>query len=216
MRRHRKDFEAVLTREGKSVDWYKRQVKTDILKTKIASNLSHGGVSVTEQEIDEYLSGSPNTASSGASVKLRMISIPSSGKTPEQVADAVKAVQDALAKGGDFAEVARKYSEGPHAADGGLLGLIAEKDLSGPIFDAILSVKQGHYSEPVTTESQTQIFFVEERFGASDQDEDDEEKVEQARRDEARKAIQKRKTEEKLATYFAVELNKNHTVDKKF
>lgn len=213
----RKDFEAVLTREGKSLDWYKRQVKNDILKTKIASNMSQGGVSVTDQEIDEYLSANSGATSEGASLKLRLISIPTSGKTPDQLAEKVKAVEAALASGEEFAQVAKKYSEGPHAADGGLIGIVAEKDLSSHIFDAVLSVEPGHYSKTVSTESETQIFFVEERFGSkSDEDDGKNEESEKARREEARKAIQKRKTDEKLSTYFAVELNKNHTIDKKF
>lgn len=213
----RKDFEAVLTKEGKSVDWYRRQVKHDITKTKIASTLSQGGVSVTEQEIDDYLSANSSSKPEGASVKLRMISIPSAGKTADQLAEKVKSVETALVSGDEFAQVAKKYSEGPHAADGGLLGTVSEKDLSSHIFDAILSLEPGHYSKTITTESESQIFFVEERFGSSgESEESDDEDGEKARREEARKAIQKRKTDEKLSTYFSVELQKNHAVDKKF
>ena len=214
----RSDFESVLKREGKDLAWYKRQVKAEILKTKLASNISRGGVSVTEQEIDEFLSSSPSFQGTGASLKLRVISIPANGISPDEAAEKVKSVREALSAGEAFEDVARKFSQGPHATEGGLLGVVAEKDLSSAIFDAILSVETGHYSEPIVTDSETQIFFVEERYAASngeDSDEEDE-KVTEAKRDEARKAIQKRKTEEKLSTYFAIELGKNHSVDKKF
>lgn len=213
----RTDFEGVLTREGKTLDWYKRQVKTDILKSKIASTISRGGVSVSEQEIDEFLSSSPSFKSEGASLKLRVISIPSAGKSPEEISSAVQAVETALSAGESFESVAKKHSQGPHASEGGLLGVVAEKDLSSHIFDALLSLEPGQHSKPVTTEVDTQIFYVEERYAATSSDQEDvkEEDIE-ARREEARKAIQKRKTDEKLSSYFAIELNKNHTVDKKF
>jgi peptidyl-prolyl cis-trans isomerase SurA len=213
----RADFEKVLQREGKNLDWYKRQVKSEILKSKLASTISRGGVSVSEQEIDEFLSSSPSFQSDGASLKLRVISIPSLGKSPEEVTAQVAAIESALAAGESFEEVAKKHSQGAHATEGGLLGVVAEKDLSSQIFDAVLSIEPGHHSKPVTTETETQIFFVEERFAPADADDDDvDEKVMEAKREEARKAIQRRKTEERLSSYFGVELNKNHTVDKKF
>jgi peptidyl-prolyl cis-trans isomerase SurA len=183
----------------------------------LASTISRGGVSVSEQEIDDFLSSSPSFKSEGASLKLRVISIPSLGKSAEELGEQVKTVESALASGESFEEVAKKYYQGANAAEGGLLGVVAEKDLSSHIFDAILSVEPGHHSKPVTTETETQIFFVEERFAAKDSDDEEvDEKVEEARRDEARKAIQRRKTEERLSSYFGIELNKNHTVDKKF
>ncbi len=215
----RPDFESVLKREGKSVEWYKRQVRNEILKTKLASSIAKGGVSVTEQEIDEYLSTSPSFSNEGASVKLRSITVSHVGRPAEEVTSRVQAVEKALAEGKSFEAVAQEFSDDPHKVEGGLLGVVAEKDLSSHIFDAILSLETGKYSKAVVTEGSTQIFFVEERYGSSGDDKDDEddsEEQQKARREEARKTIQKRKTEEKLSSYFGVELQKNHTVDKKF
>lgn len=212
----RPDFEEVLKREGKSLEWYRRQVKVEILKTKLASTITKGGVSVTEQEIDEYLSTNPSFSTDGASVKLRSITVSHAGRSSEELQARVQSVKDALAAERKFESVAQEFSDDPHKAEGGLLGVVAEKDLSSHIFDAILSLETGKYSEPVVTEGSTQFFFVEERFGASEGGEDsDDEEQQKARRDEARKAIQKRKTEEKLSSYFGVELQKSHAVDKK-
>lgn len=213
----RTDFEGILKKEGKSLAWYKSQVKNEITKTKLAGTISRGGVSVSEQEIDEYLSTNPSFTSDGASVKLRVISISATDKTPEQLSEKVDAVKNALDSGTKFEEVATKYSEGAHAAEGGLLGVVAEKDLSSHIFDAVLAIKTGSYTQPVVSEAETQFFFVEERYSARDSEEEEEEDEEsiKAKREEARKAIQVRKTEEKLNSYFTVELSKNHTIDKK-
>jgi peptidyl-prolyl cis-trans isomerase SurA len=212
----RKDFEGILQKEGKSVSWYKGQVKNEIIKTKLAGAISRGGVSVSEQEIDEYLSTNPSFQSEGASLKLRLISISSADKTPEQLAEKVQAVESALESGTSFEDVAKKYSEGPHASEGGLLGVVAEKDLSSHIFDALLSVETGKYSKAISSAQDTQFFFVEERYSAKDSEDDEEDEAsKESKREEARKAIQRRKTEEKLNAYFTLELNKNHTIDKK-
>lgn len=212
----RSDFEAVLKREGKSPEWYRRQVKVEILKTKLASTITKGGVSVTDQEIDEYLSTNPSFSSDGSSVKLRSITVSHAGRSSEEVQARLQAIQDAFSADRKFESVAQEFSDDPHKVEGGLLGVVAEKDLSSHIFDAILSLETGKCSEPVVTEGSTQFFLVEERFRASGEGEDDdEEKQQTARREEARKAIQKRKTEEKLSSYFGVELQKAHAVDKK-
>lgn len=219
----RPDFEAVLAREGKTLPWYKRQVRSEILKTKLASSIVKGGVSVSEQEIDEYVSSSPVFSNTGASVKLRSLTISHLGRSSDEVAAKVKAVEEALAADRSFESVAQEFSDDPNKVEGGLLGIVAEKDLSSQIFDAILSLDPGKYSKPVVAEGSTQLFFVEERFGSRDSDDDSEEdsgeeseEQQKVRRDEARKAIQKRKTEEKLSSYFGLEIQKNHTVDKKF
>lgn len=211
----RGEFEAVLAKEGKSVEWYKRQIRTDILRTKLASTIVRGGISVSDGEIDEYLSNHPSFKSEGASVKLRVISISPEGRSPEDMAARVKTVQETLDSGTPFAEVATKMSDASNSSDGGLLGVVAEKDLSSDIFDAIMSLEPGKHSAPVVTDTSTQIFLVEQRFGSQD-GEHDEDETKEAMREEARAAIQKQKSEQKLAAYFSTELFKAHSVDKKF
>ncbi|MFN4895283.1 MAG: SurA N-terminal domain-containing protein [Pseudomonadota bacterium] len=225
----RPDFEGVLKREGKSVAWYRRQVRSEILKTKLASSIAKGGVSVSEQEVDEYVSSNPSLSSGGASVKLRSISIAHAGRSNDEISAKVQAVEQALAAGKSFESAAQEFSDNPNRAEGGLLGMVAVKDLSGHILEAVRSLEAGKYSKPVVTEGVTQIFFVEERLGAEDDEEGEENQEDKeddngteseaqlkARRDEARKTIQKRKTEEKLSSYFGAELQKNHIVDKKY
>jgi peptidyl-prolyl cis-trans isomerase SurA len=211
----RPEFEAVLAKEGKSIAWYKRQIRTDILRTKLASTIVRGGISVSDGEIDEYVANNPSFKSEGATVKLRVITISAEGRTSEDMAARVKSAQDALESGTPFAEVATKMSDSSNSSEGGLLGVVAEKDLSGDIFDAVMSLEPGKHSAPVVSETTTQIFFVEQRFGSED-GEHDEEQSKAAMREEARGTIQKQKSEQKLAAYFSTELLKTHSVDKKF
>jgi peptidyl-prolyl cis-trans isomerase SurA len=212
----RPDFEAVLKREGKNIDWYRRQVKGEITKTKLASSIAKGGISVSDQEIDDYLSSSTSLTSDEASLKLRVITVSKAGRTQDDFDSRVKSIQAALQLGRSFESVAKDFSDDPNKEEGGLLGTVAENDLSSHILDAVASVEAGKYSEPVVTDTGVQLFFVEQRFAAEGEDDDDNEDRQKARREEARKVIQDRKTKEKLSSYFGVEIQKNHTVDKKF
>lgn len=209
----RMEFEHVLAKEGKTIEWYKRQVNNDILRTKIVSAMTQGGVSVSETEIDQYLEGRGTTNSSSPSLRLRVISVDHAGKNPEEIASKVQKIQEKLESGAPFAKIATELSDGPNKDDGGLLGLIAEKDLHSEVFDAVFSLSPGAFSEPVITENATQIFFVEERFDTSSSGEGS---SNEAQREEARKIIQQRKTEERVSKYFAVDIYKNHVIDRKF
>lgn len=213
----RAQFESVLSKEGKSIEWYRRQVRTDILRTKLASTIMRGGMSVSDNEIDEYLKNQPSLKHEGASLKLRDIAVSSVGRSPEEVQARVQEILDALSRGEQFSDVAKRMSDGPNREDGGLLGIVAEKDLSSDVFDAVLAVEEGAHSGAIVSGDSTHIFFVEQRLAARDGDEDEpDEETQKALREEARAAIQKQKTDEKLATYFSTELFKNHSVDKKF
>lgn len=211
----RSDFENVLAREGKSIDWYRHQVRTDILRTKLASGISRGGISVMESEIDEYLKNAPSFKLEGAALKLRVISLIKNGASDQEFTSRLQETMTALDNGEKFAEVAKRLSNGPNNTEGGLLGVVPEKDLSSEVSNVLATLKPGSYSKPLATADGAQIFFVEQRFGGADS-EDDDEANEQAKREEARGAIQKQKTEEKLSAYFATEIFKNHSVDRKF
>jgi peptidyl-prolyl cis-trans isomerase SurA len=208
------EFETVLAKEGKTIEWYKRQVHNDILKTKIVSSMAQGGVSVSDHEIDQYLEGRGSAETQSPTLQLRVIGIDHTGREPEEIAKRLEEIKNRLSSGSKFADVAAAYSEGPNKEEGGLLGLIAEKDLHSEVFDVVFALDEGSVSEPVITDTSTQIFYVEKRFGTEKKD--DNTTADQALREEARKAIQQRKTEEKLSSYFAIDIYKNHIVDRKF
>ncbi len=208
----RKDFEKALIAEGRTLAGYKQQVRLDILRTRLASAMTRGGVSISDKEVDEYLESHPELLQSGETVKLRQVLVSSFGRDSTALKARSEEILQALEDGEKFADVATRLSEGPHASDGGLIGVVAAKDLSGDISAAISSLDPGEWSAPLESEAGIQIFFVEQRFGGSEEGEDG---ASQAVRDEVRQSLQKQKSQEKLSSFFSNELYKNHAVDKK-
>ena len=211
----RDEFEAALAKQGQNLKTYRQQIRVDILKTKLAGSISRGGTSVSESEIDEYLASSNELTQGTASIRLRHIIIIAQGKDPAQVQERVNQVTTALESGEDFGQVASRLSDGPHASEGGLIGTLAEKDLSSDIRDAVATVKPGSYTAPLESENGVQFFFVEERFAGSSEESESQEESLEARRAEARRILQQQKTQSRLSSYFIGELYKNHAVDKK-
>jgi peptidyl-prolyl cis-trans isomerase SurA len=208
----RSEFEKALLADGRTLSAYKQQVRLDILRTRLASSMTRGGVSISDAEVDEYIRNHSEIIQSEGTVKLRQIVISSFGRDPTTLRARTSEIFQALEGGEKFADLATRFSEGPQASDGGLIGVVAEKDLSEDISSAIASLNTGEWSAPLETEAGVQIFFIEQRFKGSEEGETDDS---DALRNEVRQSLQQQKSQEKLSSFFSGELYKNHAVDKK-
>jgi peptidyl-prolyl cis-trans isomerase SurA len=208
----RPDFEVALKKEGQTIETYRNQIRFDILRTKLMSTMMHGGVSVSDGEIDDYIAAHPELSKSGTILKLSVISIASEGRSQEQVETKIAEVIGALDAGDAFSEVAKRFSDGPNAQEGGSLGIVAEGDLSPQIFESVFSLDADQHTPPLRSERGAQIFFVEQRFSAID---DDEEAREEAIRKEVKATLQKQKSQDRMSSFFINDLYKHHAVDKK-
>ena len=214
----RAEFEKALASEGRDFASYKRQVKFDILKTKLSGSVARGGVSVADAEIDKYLEEHPDFKTAGTSLRLRRILISATDRSPEDLRTRLALVMEDLNDDKNFGDIASHYSDGPEGREGGSLGIIAEKDLSSEISEAVKGLSEGQNSKPIESEQGIQIFHLEQRIGKKDGDDDSEvdpEDIEEALRAEIKKILQQQKTQERVATYFSSDLYKNHSIDKK-
>jgi parvulin-like peptidyl-prolyl isomerase len=76
----------------------------------------------------------------------------------------IERIKAALQGGADFAEMARKYSEGPEAAEGGDLGFFAEKGINKAFAEAAFSLEAGQMSDVVETEFGYHLILVEKKL----------------------------------------------------
>jgi peptidyl-prolyl cis-trans isomerase SurA len=206
----RGQFNEALAKEGKSLASYKQDIRMEIMKAKIVSTISRGGVSTTETEVDEYISEHPELHPTTASVKLHRMTISKTGRSAEEVEVRIQQIKEALQKGDSFGNVAARLADMGQNPDSTLLGVIAQSDLSPDIQSTIEGVPNGQHSNPLETETEVQIFLVERRFTGEDEDEDEE-----ALRAEVRQILQKQKTQQRLSQYFGEEIYKNHAIDKR-
>lgn len=72
-------------------------------------------------------------------------------RTKEEARKRAEAILAALKKGGDFAEIAKKESDGPSSVRGGALGKFTRERMVKPFADAAFSLKPGQLSDVVET-----------------------------------------------------------------
>ncbi|WP_315797281.1 MULTISPECIES: peptidylprolyl isomerase [unclassified Bradyrhizobium] len=77
--------------------------------------------------------------------------------------DEAKAVKAELAKGADFAELAKKKSKDPGASDGGDLGFFTKEQMVPEFANVAFAMEPGKISDPVKTQFGWHVIKVEEK-----------------------------------------------------
>lgn len=73
-----------------------------------------------------------------------------------------ESISQAIRANGDFAELALKYSEGPEATEGGVLGVVRQDELLEPIAEALKTMNPGDISRPIKTSLGYHIIALDE------------------------------------------------------
>ncbi|MBI5748231.1 MAG: SurA N-terminal domain-containing protein [Nitrospinae bacterium] len=122
-------------------------------------------VKIEDNRVNEYYNGHINEYKLAKRVKAGHILIAVSPEADEKAevegrAKAVKVLQE-LKGGGDFAELAKKYSDDPNKGKGGDLGFFSKGQMVKQFEDAAFALKEGEPSEPVRTPFGYHIIKVE-------------------------------------------------------
>ena len=124
-------------------------------------------VAVTDDEAKAYYDANPDAFTQQEQVKARhiLISLPQDADKAA-VASAEKRIRSVLAKaraGQDFAALAKQYSDGPSAPNGGDLGWFGKGAMVEAFEKAAFATKKGDISDPVRTRFGWHIIKVEDR-----------------------------------------------------
>lgn len=153
-------FQQQLEREGLTVqqlrELWSEKLKTRMLSDRLMYAEVMKDIKVTEREVRDYYNNNlDQLPRRPATVSLAQILILPS--VSDDIISAARAklenIEGMLRAGGDFAELATEYSEGPSAKYGGSLGYINLEDLNNPEFEAAVKrLTVGEVSGPVLTE----------------------------------------------------------------
>jgi peptidyl-prolyl cis-trans isomerase SurA len=137
-----------------------------------------------------------NSAKAIKEYRARHIVIsPSELQTEEQSIARIEKLREQVVAGGDFAELARKYSQDDNSANlGGEMDWFVAGEYGARVTEVVESLKDGEISEPFRTELGWHIL---KREGTRERD-----RTEEFLRGQAREAIMRRKAEEEYDNYL--------------
>ncbi|MFH1242474.1 MAG: SurA N-terminal domain-containing protein [Pseudomonadota bacterium] len=126
-----------------------------------------GNVNIAEKEVEAYYAYNPDRFVEPRQVKARHIllelKLGADKAKEEEVRKAAEAVLKEARQGKDFAELAKKYSQGPASSEGGDLGYFSEGQMEKPFEQAAFNLKKGEISDLVRTRFGYHIIKVEDR-----------------------------------------------------
>jgi len=123
---------------------------------------------ITESDIAQYYQDYRQEFSHDERIRIRRIFL-DAGQSPEDRARAkarLLALKAELDQGAAFADLARAHSEGPEAADGGLVGWVERGDLVAELEAPVFALQVGEVTEPIDTEFGVLLMKADERVGA--------------------------------------------------
>lgn len=204
----RDDFIKALAEQGKDFKSYRKQIRLEILRSKLIGKIMRESAGVSEAEIDRYIKDNPELNKSGTKVKLSQILVFSKDRDPLDAQNKIEKAKKRLMAGESFEEIAREFSESPEGAEGGSLGVIAEEDLSTDIFEAVFGLEEGGISDIIQSSVGYHLFKVEKRFVGKDSTDSE------TLRAEVRKQLREQQLLLKQQSYFASEIYAQYSVEK--
>ena len=160
----RATFERALLEQQLTLKDLKERYRQQLMIRRLIDRKVAGGITVTPIEIEAYYNKNLNLFQQPERVKLKNILI-SIKKFPDPVKalNLAKDISKRLGEGCDFDGLAKMYSDGPGAAEGGLMDYVKRGDLLPEIERAVFSLKPGEVTGIVQSSLGYHIFKVEEK-----------------------------------------------------
>jgi peptidyl-prolyl cis-trans isomerase SurA len=160
------ELEAAARKEGVNFEDFKAQIHNQLLTQMVVRDEVGRKIQMTQGEAQKYYDEHKDQFQQPEQIKLSEILIPTpENATPAQITQAeakAKDVKGQADKGADFAELAKKYSGGPSAAQGGELGVWKRGGLAKVLEDATFDLKVGDSTQPIRTRQGFVILKVTE------------------------------------------------------
>ncbi|MBN1526923.1 MAG: peptidylprolyl isomerase [Candidatus Omnitrophica bacterium] len=155
-------FEKVLAQQGMTMKKLRLRYKEQIMSRKLIDQKVGGKIAISPVEVSDYYKAHFNEYIQPEEVRVRNILIrPRQGMEPEAALILAQDVCERAKKGEDFSELVKRYSEGPHAEDGGDLGYVKRGDLLPEIEKIVFILPEGQVSEVIQTGLGYHVFKVE-------------------------------------------------------
>jgi peptidyl-prolyl cis-trans isomerase SurA len=163
------DLEKAVEGEGMSWEDYKGQIRNSLLTQEVVRHEMGSRIIIGSDEVKKYYDEHPQEFTRPEQVILQEIFLSTEKKTPEEMAVVERKIEEfrsRILKGEDFGEIAKRYSEGSTAKQGGELGTFERGQLSKQLEESVFSLNKGGITEPIQTKTGFEVLKVVEHYQA--------------------------------------------------
>lgn len=151
------EFRNILERDGFSFAKFREDIRNEIIINRLQQRQVTNRITVTEQEVDNFLANQNVQGTKNVKYRLAHILIATpEGASPQQIQEArakAQQVLEELRAGADFTQKAIAVSGGQQALEGGDLGWREPGQIPTLFVDTVLKMKPGEIGDPVRSPS---------------------------------------------------------------
>src|SRR5580658_2785959 len=159
---------------GQKMNWedFKNNIRNGLLTKKVIGSEVGSHINVTKEETQKYYDEHKQEFVRPEQVALRSIEVNTAGKEESEIADLKKKAETARKRvldGEDFGEIAKRYSDGSTAKQGGYLGTYKRGELSKELEDTVFKMKRNDLTEVMETKQGFLVMQVMEHYDEGEQ-----------------------------------------------
>jgi len=205
-------FNKALKDQGSSLDEYRKRIKNEMERTQLVGQEMRGEApEVTDADIERYYDKHKDAFATKSAVTIRDIFFPfQQGMTQRdalRVVDQAKQVKKMADSGQSFEALARRYSQGPGAENGGLIGTFKRGEMAPQLEQIAFAMPVGEVSTPIVGPTGVHLMKID-----SAQTNGPRISLDQVK-DEIRTALHNQAMDERFRDWIAKNLKTRHHVE---
>ena len=161
------DLIAKMKERGMTLEAYKKSIKNELERIRLVNYEVKSKIILREEEVREYYETHKDEFTSKGKLRLSMILLkqedPASHAETNAIRKKGELIMQKIRAGEDFGQLAKKYSQGPGANEGGDLGLFNESDLNEEMLETVKDLPAGGVSPQIITPNGIRIMKVTEK-----------------------------------------------------
>jgi peptidyl-prolyl cis-trans isomerase SurA len=165
-------LEAAVTKEGLNWDDFKSNIRNKLLTQEVIRREVGSHINIGRDDAMKYYEAHKKEYVMPEQVALRAIEISTDGKSEADLAELKKKAEGLLQRikdGEDFATLAKRFSDGSTAQQGGYLGTYKRGELAKQLEDQVFGMKKNQLTDVIETKQGFLILQVLERFEEGEQ-----------------------------------------------
>src|ERR1700676_186231 len=166
------ELERAVSSQGLNWEDFKDNIRKGLLTQRVISSEVGSHMPIRREEIEKYYNDHKKEYVRPEQVALREIEVATEGKKETELPDLRKKAETALKRvkdGEDFAEIAKRFSDGGTAKQGGFLGVYKRGELSKELEEIVFKMKKNELTEVMDTKQGYLVLQVLEHYDEGDQ-----------------------------------------------